>query len=685
MPKSHNFDSNVEGMDKKKDSQEKHSKQTVKKSTPSVTPTLPPRDPVSGRWLSPHLGGHSSSSSKGKQPLKGSVDLSKSSQKVDKDVSSLSPPAKSVDLAVAGTSTGAGSLFTGQLDFSTGSFGSSTGRFENSTGRLPVAGSTSVSTGSELNSTGLPRVSPVPSSPGAFSELTVPQFVQMLKDQGLCGLQSTSSPGDKASSTRVCSADPSPGPLSFLSPGACSISSRPGNQTDMAPLGELGGSRPVSSHAGAHLGQLPVGNQSTQQMLTSLLAQALSQGFPGNPTGGSRDNPSVSREPGLGHPSGGPTGYPADIRLPSLSPTNTEHSSEGHGADQDPTDPADESESGDRDQSHPPDHPATFNSRSQRLLAFLSQFLPEVGLGAPGTAPSTDRSSTRLGVFRRASSTYTLGPTQLLQGLATDINPKSVAGKKPHAGFVSPLPLAESFLPSDSATSLTLQEQDRLNLSAFPKITMVKMAHTALENKLSTALKGLSVLSSLFDATVAQTIRPVDQTEDEFEFAEDADPNMVGMTMTVMNQALAGVMQSVASAKVELALEARKAVLSTQRDLSSEDRKILMDCQIPKTGLFDPDILDQRISAASKRKTDRLNSTLVESLHKKPRLSQEGDSSAGHSRQFERPRPSQFTAPRGRSQARGRGRGSSRSRSGSSSSSSASSRPAGQSTGGKRF
>ena len=622
MPKTPSTSGSGPDVSDKKDQAEKTVRQDKKKSSLTTPAALPPRDPVSGRWLS----NIESDVSKGKQPLKGGIDRAKSSEKLINDVNLTSTPTLSVYNDVSQVSTG-------QTHFAQAS-----------------------------------------TAQGGFSEVSVPHFFQMMLDQGLVNPVPASSTGQSGHSTQVCATSPPRGSSPFLSTETCSHSSRSVSQTNRPTPGggstsPRGSSRTPrgealsSGQTGVHYGHLPVGEPSATQMALKFITEIMNKGFPGKNTGGLRDNPStVSRDQGprLSNGGSGSTGNPAtDTRpRPSLSVQSTGQSPESTLYEGDPTVFTDPSIiGGDGEFPHPPDT-AVHSNRAQRLLNHLSQFLPEVTLNTEATT-SADRSSSRLGVFRRTTDSFTLGPSQLLNEMWAEITPAAIlTGKRRGAGFVSPLPLAECFLPTDQCTSLTLQEQDRLNTPSFPKVTMTKPVHSALEARLATAMKGMSVLSSLFDSTVAQIIKPVGEAEDEYEFVEDSDPNMVGMTLTVMNQSIAGIMRALTATKVDLAIAARNSVLVSQKDLSSEDKKLLLDSPIPQTGLFDPDVLEQRVSAAVKRKSDRLNTSLVESLHKRPRLSSQ-EKFAGPSQNFQTETPPRFPTPRGRGQSRGRGRGSS--------------------------
>ena len=106
----------------------------------------------------------------------------------------------------------------------------------------------------------------------------------------------------------------------------------------------------------------------------------------------------------------------------------------------------------------------------------------------------------------------------------------------------------------------------------------------------------------------------------------------------------------------------------------------------PRSGLFDPEVLQARSSRASKRQSDLATSTLLADLAKRPRgavqsfVPQPG-SSFQNSGQFQSSRG--HSGSRGRRRGRGRGQARGRGR-GSSTSSSSTAAPPSQGSGGKR-
>ena len=297
-----------------------------------------------------------------------------------------------------------------------------------------------------------------------------------LVDQGKILPVSDPSPVPSHASFPVCSASLSLGSHPILSSAACSISSRADNQNQLqretSPMrvtdptvrggsqGQVKSSRGHPGFAGVHLGPEPVENPLTVETVNNLIAQAIRKEFSGlNARSLVDTSPSVSLgqgpRPTIEEP--GSPGYSIEDTRHRQSVWSHELDSDGIAAESDPQ--SNDFASVCEGESAPAAESMERTTKVQKLLSHIAQFLPEVSL-TRGSASSSDRSSSRLGIFRRRPDSLVLGPSQLLQDMCKEITPDSLVSKKLSQGFVSPIPLAPDFLVSEPHTTLSAVEQE---------------------------------------------------------------------------------------------------------------------------------------------------------------------------------------------------------------------------------
>ena len=255
-----------------------------------------------------------------------------------------------------------------------------------------------------------------------------------------------------------------------------------------------------------------------------------------------------------------------------------------------------------------PVRPPSFSSRAHRLLAGIKGYIPVIHL--QDTLNVSEGVCASLPGFGTFSNRLVLGPSPTVRETVSRVAPAvlKLAQGRPGGSdsfFASPLPLAGEFIPVDQSTTLSSAEKDLLVARDLPStVTMSRRDYALLEKRLSSSLAGMSVLASLFKALVAQTGSHEGPSDEDFIFAEDSDPVLVGLSLSAMNRTIGSLLTSVAASRLALLVPSRDSLLAVQPNLDTGDREALRVSSIPETGLFDPNLWRARKELAGKRKQE---------------------------------------------------------------------------------